>query len=242
MARRRFFVDEVRRGEAELEGEEAEHLTRVLRVEIGQRYEICDGGRLYLGEVIEARKRSVRFRMVESLEVDEPAVRIVLLVSLIKFERFEWMIEKATELGVETIIPVQAERSESGLELAARKRIQRWSKIARSASQQSRRVHLPEIRLPLQMREAAQTTARSRFYLEESPGCAMLLSAAMAVPDRQVGETIAVLVGPEGGWTDRERGQLAAASWTAASLGPQILRTETAAIAALAVLTSAWGI
>jgi len=235
MARRRFFVDEVRRGEAELEGEEAEHLTRVLRVEIGQRYEISDGGRLYLGEVIEASKRSVRFRVVESLDVDEPAVRIVLLVSLIKFERFEWMIEKATELGVATIIPVQAERSESGLELAARKRIERWSKIARAASQQSRRVHLPEIRLPLQLREAAQTEARSRFYLEETPGCPMLLSVA----GRQVGDTIAVLVGPEGGWTDRDRGQLVAGGWTATSLGPQILRTETAAIAALAVLTSA---
>src|SRR4030081_1946016 len=67
MARRRFFVDEVRRGEATLEGEEAEHLTRVLRVEIGQRYEITDGGRLYLTEIVEARKRSVRFRVLEEL-------------------------------------------------------------------------------------------------------------------------------------------------------------------------------
>ena len=232
MARRRFFVDEVRRGEAELEGEEAEHLTRVLRVEIGQRFEISDGQRLYLGEVIEARKRSVRFRVVESLEVEEPAVRITLLASLIKFERFEWMIEKATELGVTTIVPVQAERSESGLEKAAAKRIERWSKIARAASQQSRRVHLPEIRQPLQLREAAQTETASRFYLEETPGCPMLLT----VVPQPAGETIAVLVGPEGGWTDRERGHLVAAGWTAASLGPQILRTETAALVVAAIL------
>src|ERR1700688_4032518 len=105
MARRRF-VDEVRRGEAELEGEEAEHLTRVLRAEVGQRYEICDGARLYLGEIVEARKRAVRFRIVEALPVEEPSAPIALLVSLIKFERFEWMIEKATELGVDTIVPV----------------------------------------------------------------------------------------------------------------------------------------
>ena len=232
MARRRFFVDEVRRGEAALEGEEAEHLTRVLRVEMGQRFEISDGQRLYLGEVIEARKRSVRFRVVESLDVEEPAVRITLLASLIKFERFEWMIEKATELGVAAIVPVQAERSESGLEKAAVKRIERWSKIARSASQQSRRVHLPEIGQPLLLREAARTEAASRFYLEETPGCPMLLNLAA----QQAAGTIAVLVGPEGGWTKRERGELVAAGWIAASLGPQILRTETAAIAALAVL------
>src|SRR4030095_3839326 len=135
MARRRFFVDEVRRGEAEVNGEEAEHLTRVLRAESGQQFEICDGANLYLGEIVEARKRSVKFRIVETLTVPEPAVRISLMVSLIKFERFEWMIEKATELGVETIVPVQAARSEKGLELAAGKRTERWERVARAASQ-----------------------------------------------------------------------------------------------------------
>src|ERR1700704_5488253 len=170
MARRRFFVDEVRRGEAELDGEEAEHLTRVLRAEVGQQYEICDGARLYLSEIVEARKHSVRFRIVEELPVAEPAVHISLLMSLIKFERFEWMIEKATELGVATIVPVQTDRSEKGLELAARKRVERWRKIARSASQQSRRVRPPEILAPLPLREAAKRTEPSRLYLEETPG------------------------------------------------------------------------
>src|SRR5947208_3128298 len=162
MSRRRFFVDEVRRGEAELDGEEAEHLTRVLRVEVGQRYEICDGVRLYLGEIVEARKRAVRFRLVEELPVEEPAVRIMLLASLIKFERFEWMIEKATELGVETIVPVQAERSDKGLELAARKRVERWRRIARAAGQQSRRVHLPEIRPPFALAAIVMDYADTR--------------------------------------------------------------------------------
>src|ERR1700722_11926643 len=120
MARRRFFVEEVRRGEAELQGEDAEHLTRVLRAETGQQYEICDGARLFLGEIVEARRRSGRFRIVEELAASEPELRIALLMSLIKFERFEWVVEKATELGVEKIVPVQAERSEHGLELAAR--------------------------------------------------------------------------------------------------------------------------
>src|SRR5882724_8515991 len=191
MARRRFFVDEVRRGEAELGGEDAEHLTRVLRAESGQQYEICDGARLYLGEIVEARKRSVRFRIVEELPVVEPAVRIALLMSLIKFERFEWMIEKATELGVETIVPVQAERSESGLELAARKRIERWSKIARAAGQQSRRVRLPQILPPLTLREAALRTEPSRFYLEETPGSPQLLKALLDLPRRA--DSVAVL-------------------------------------------------
>jgi 16S rRNA (uracil1498-N3)-methyltransferase len=236
MSRRRFFVDEVRRGEAELAGEEAEHLTRVLRVEAGQRYEICDGARLYLGEIVEARKRTVRFRVVEELAVPEPAMRITLLASLIKFDRFEWMVEKATELGVETIIPVQAERSDKGLELAAGKRVERWSKIARAAAQQSRRVRPPEILAPVSVRDATQTAGRNRFYLEETPGCPPLLGAVLAAQDR---DAFAILVGPEGGWTDRERSLVVGAGWAAVSLGPQILRAETAAIAAVAVCGAA---
>jgi 16S rRNA (uracil1498-N3)-methyltransferase len=238
MTRRRFFVDEVRRGEAELEGEEAEHLTRVLRAETGERYEICDGARLYLSEIVEARKRSVRFRVLEELQTAEPTVRIAILMSLIKFERFEWVIEKATELGVERIIPVGAERSEKGLELAARKRIERWRKIARAASQQSRRVHLPEIEEPATVARAL-ACAGQRFYLEEAPGCPSLLKAAGS--ERKCGEALAIFVGPEGGWTDRERAQLVAAGWAPVSLGAQILRAETAAIAAVALLSQMWG-
>jgi len=236
MARRRFFVDEVRRGEAELAGEEAEHLTRVLRAENGQQYEICDGARLYLAEIIEARKRAVRFRIVEELPVAEPAVRIALLMSLIKFDRFEWMIEKTTELGVETIVPVQTDRSEKGLELAAGKRVDRWRKIARAASQQSRRVRPPEILAPLPLREAAKRTETSRLYLEETPGSPLLLKTVLDPPPQA---TAAILIGPEGGWTDRERALLRSAAWSPVSMGPQILRAETAAIAAVALLQQA---
>jgi 16S rRNA (uracil1498-N3)-methyltransferase len=146
------------------------------------------------------------------------------------------MVEKATELGVETIVPVQAERSDKGLELAARKRVERWRKIARAAGQQSHRMHLPEISPPVGLARALVCEGR-RIYLEEAPGCPVLLKA---VPDPKAGEAVAILVGPEGGWTDRERSQLVAASWTPVSLGPQILRAETAAIAAVAVLSHAW--
>lgn len=228
-------MHEIRRGEAELTGEEAEHLSRVLRAEPGQQYEICDGARLYLAEILEARKRSVRFRAIEELPVAPPAVRLALLMSLIRFERFEWMIEKTTELGIHKIIPVRAERSEKGLELAAAKRVQRWRKIARAASQQSRRAQTPEILPPLDLREAEVEAPGRRWRLEEQPGCPPLGSL---MPQPQPGEEVAILIGPEGGWTDRERGQLGA--WTPASLGPRILRAETAAIAATVLISHRW--
>ena len=126
--------------------------------------------------------------------------------------------------------------------MAARKRIERWRKIARAASQQSRRVHLPEIFPPLALAKAALHPAAHRFYLEETPGCPLLLKALLDLPEREAGAAVAILIGPEGGWTDRERELLAGASWTPVSLGPQILRAETAAVAAVAVLFQCWSL
>src|SRR5947208_894161 len=145
VARRRFFVEGVRNGAAELRGDEARHLTRVLRVEPGQRFEISDNERAFLAEVQEARGERVVFRLLEPLVSVPPPVRVTLCAALIKFDRFEWIVEKATELGVERILPVDATRTEKGLMDASRKRAERWQRIAREASQQSRRVRAPEI-------------------------------------------------------------------------------------------------
>jgi 16S rRNA (uracil1498-N3)-methyltransferase len=226
MARRRFFVSHVRNGQAELEGDEARHLTQVLRVEAGQVYEISDNENVYLAEVDAARKQHVVFRVLDRLPAEEPPVPVTLLLSLIKFERLETLIEKAAELGVTEIRLVKAERSEKGLDLAAPKR------IALEASQQSRRVKLPVLHAPVPLREALKFEAAYRLFLDEERNGANMLEAV-----KQPGPA-AVLVGPEGGWPDHERAAALAAGWTAVSLGPNVLRTETAAIAALAVLNS----
>lgn len=232
--RRRFFVDEVRNGKAELSGDEAKHLTRVLRVEAGQRFEISDNRNVYLAEIETARKELVIFRTLEKLAMPEPGTRLVLCAALFKFDRFEWMIEKATELGVSEIVPVETTRSERGLERAAQKRVERWRRIALEASQQSRRATLPIVRDPAAWPEALTVPAERRYALDETPGVSSWPSTLDA------SGSVAILTGPEGGWTDEERQSFAAAGWTAVSLGPLILRAETAAIAALAI-ASAFG-
>ena len=237
MARRRFFVDQVRLGHAELSGDEARHLSRVLRVEPGQRYEISDNERVYLAEVETVRKDLVAFAIVEPIASAVPVVCSTLVVSLVKFDRFEWMLEKATELGVDRVIPVEAERSEKGLEAAARKRLDRWRRIVREASEQSRRDHLPEIESPLALADGLAAQADYRYVLEEA-GARALLSLLPA--NRASRDQVALLVGPEGGWTDRDRSAILAAGWTPASLGREILRAETASIAALAIVRAAW--
>ena len=237
MARRRFFVDVVHSGRAQIAGEEAHHLSRVLRVEPGQKFEISDNQNVYLAEVESARKDLVSFAIVEQIEAAGPVVRTALLASLIKFEYFEWMIEKATELGVERVIPVEAERSEKGLEAAAQKRLARWSRIAREASEQSRRARLPLIESTVGLADALRDQADYRYVLEEAGAPPILSVVPVAC---QAEDRVALLAGPEGGWTERERVEIAAAGWAAVSLGPQILRAETAAIAGLSIINSAW--
>jgi 16S rRNA (uracil1498-N3)-methyltransferase len=237
MARRRFFVEAIERGYAQITDHDAHHLTRVLRVEPGQKFEISDNFHLYLAEVETARKNLVSFRILEKMDAPEPMVHTSLFAALIRFERFEWLIEKATELGASEVTPVQTERSEKGLEQAALKRLARWKRIARESSEQSRRARLPNIESPIRLEEALRNGQGHRYALEEA-GAPPILSA---LPDsRQPSESVALLVGPEGGWTDRERATIAAAGWTPVSLGQNILRTETAAIAALAIINAAW--
>jgi 16S rRNA (uracil1498-N3)-methyltransferase len=234
-------VDSVRGGVAELAGDNARHLTRVLRVVPGQRYEISDGRAAWLAEITEARGPRVSFRVIEPVETAELPVRIMLCAALIKFDRLEWMIEKTTELGVERIQPVETARSEKGLLQASVKRSERWARIAREAAEQSRRLRAPEI-LPAVRLEACLAAdpaenARARYRLEES-GATPLTRLLAALPG--AGSEVRLLVGPEGGWTEEERQAAACAGWLPASLGPRVLRAETAATAAVAVVASAF--
>jgi 16S rRNA (uracil1498-N3)-methyltransferase len=240
LARRRFFVDRIHGGKAELTGEDARHLARVLRAEPGQRYELSDNHIAYLAEISVVDSRRVTFRILDPLPAEAPSPRIILYAALIKFDRFEWLVEKATELGVTRIVPMNAERAEKGLASAVVKRAERWRKIARESSQQARRVHTPEIAPPAEFSAALTDSSRYRYFLEEQPGAPPLLRALPPDPARTSEDAIAILAGPEGGWTDRERSLASDADWTPVSLGQHILRAETAAIAALAICGNAW--
>ena len=205
----------------------------MLRAEVGQRYEITDGASLCLAEIEVAEPRHVVFRVVEPLDPGPVLPSIIIIAALIKFDRFEWMIEKVTELGVQALLPVAAERSETGLLQAAAKRVERWRKIARESSQQSRRVRVPEIRDAVRLSEALRQPFEIKITLEENPGSPRLMEVAKTWDHSS---DLALCVGPEGGWTDSERAAMKNHGWLAASLGTTVLRAETAAIAAAAVL------
>jgi 16S rRNA (uracil1498-N3)-methyltransferase len=238
MARRRFFVPEIRRGATELTGSDAEHLVRVLRAEVGQIYELSDNHDLYLARIEVAQKSVVSFRVLEKLPSPAPTVHISLVAALIKFDRFEWLVEKATELGVSLIQPFEATRTDPGLLQASQKRRARWERIALEASQQSRRVHLPQIEPAVRFAKILEIEAKLKLLLDEASNASPILER---LPEqRSSADRVALLLGPEGGWIDEERLQAVQAGWLPCSLGTTILRAETAGVAGLAVIQAAW--
>jgi 16S rRNA (uracil1498-N3)-methyltransferase len=238
MARRRFFVEAVHHQRAELSGEDARHLTRVLRVEQGQKFEISDNRSTYLAEVSEAHKERVVFTVIEKLAPAPQVVPLTLLLALIKFDHFEWALEKGTEAGVGRFIPVIAERSEKGLDRAVPKRMTRWQRIVLEASQQSRRDTMPVIEPVMPFKRAIGVTAIQRYVLDEDPGASPILNAVPSAPSAR--DEVALLVGPEGGWASFERDLAIDAGWMPVSLGPQVLRAETAAVTAASIVFNAW--
>jgi 16S rRNA (uracil1498-N3)-methyltransferase len=219
-----------------MEGEAAHHLGRVLRAQTGQLYELSDGERVWLGRIENVSRDRVQFALIEELPAVHPSVDLTLLLAVVKFDAFEWAIEKATELGVSAIVPLAAERSEKALLAAAAKRADRWKKILLEASQQSRRVRVPVLS-DLAKLELAFASRKDSLRV-------MLSERATASPLRIVLQggraTNAILaIGPEGGWTDAEFDAAHSCGFVEASLGRLILRTETAVIAALASLNYA---
>ncbi len=221
-----------------MEGDTAHHLGRVLRAQQGQLYELSDGQRVWLARIEKVSRDRVDFALLEEIPVHQPRVEVALLLSVVKFDAFEWAIEKATELGVSTIIPLAAARSEKALLASAGKRAERWKKILAEASQQSRRLRVPTLENLARPAEAwPRQSATTKILLSErsqAPPLRQVLATATAA-------SAALAIGPEGGWTDEEFAAAQKAVYREASLGKLILRTETAVIAALASLNFALG-
>jgi 16S rRNA (uracil1498-N3)-methyltransferase len=246
MTRRRWIADSWNDNTAALHGDQARHLIRVLRAQAGMEFDIVAGGRAWLGRIAAIDRESVHFTLLHELEAPA-ALPITLLLSIFKFDRMEWAIEKAVELGASRIVPVLASRTEKHLAQAAAKRVERWRRIALEAAKQSRRYDLPGIDNPLRLEpalacgdpaDAPQSAAPLRILLSETeqdqPLLRILENESGAGPGG-----IVLAIGPEGGWTASEINLFKGAGWHSASLGPRILRVETAVIAALAVASVA---
>jgi 16S rRNA (uracil1498-N3)-methyltransferase len=230
MTRRRWIADEVSGARALLLDKNAHHLARVLRAKVGQQFDVVADGRVRRGRIASISDRRVEFDLADELPTSDLPVEITLLLSIFRFERMEWALEKATEMGVSRFVPVIAQRSEKHLVSAAGKRVERWKRIVHEASQQARRTSVPEVFLPIKIDDAI--TAGEGIVLAESEESKSLKNALAEISSRSA---LRLAIGPEGGWTSQELEAFNQARWRSASLGKTILRAETAAIAALAV-------
>jgi 16S rRNA (uracil1498-N3)-methyltransferase len=241
--RRRFFVERFEGDAAALRGEAARHLGRVLRAEPGQLYELSDGARVWLARTERVGRDEIQFSLVEPLAAPAGNVRIELLLAIVKFDRFEWALEKATELGADAITPLAAERSERGLIAASGKRAERWKRILLESAQQSRRLRVPALNAAAKTGDAFRApTAANKIMLSER-SVAKPLRELLEPLARERGDgaaCVAVAIGPEGGWTDAEFASAGACGFAEAGLGTNILRTETAVCAALAAVQYAF--
>jgi 16S rRNA (uracil1498-N3)-methyltransferase len=233
MTRRRWIADEFSGDKAALTGSNAYHLATVLRARAGQQFDVAVDGALHRAVVSSVANDRIEFELHERSEA-ATALSVTLLLAIFKFDRMEWAIEKATELGVASIVPVVARRTDSHLASAAAKRVERWRKIAKEASQQSRRVSPPEITEPTKLKAALESLSCVPLKIvcseaEEQTSLASLL---------RLGEESCIAIGPEGGWAEDELDQFRSAGWQSASLGSTVLRAETAAITALAIASA----
>jgi 16S rRNA (uracil1498-N3)-methyltransferase len=234
MTRRRWLPDRIDGDHASLLGAHADHLSRVLRAEIGQQYDIATPAGVRMGRILSVKEGCVDFLLGDFLpnqQVSTPDITLAL--AIYKFDRMEWAIEKCTELGATKIIPFIAARTEKHLAQAAQKRAERWRRLATQASEQSRRATPPELVDPIKFDQLIQEAAPTRIVLSESETTLSLAAVLAQTPTRPI-----LAIGPEGGWTPGELKKFAESTWKAATLGPTILRAETAAIAALAIALS----
>jgi len=240
MSPNRFFVSEsgfdgdlVR-----LSAEQAHQVCHVLRLKAGDGIVVLDNaGNEYEVEMTASSKREVIGRIAQKRRAKgEPGVQITLFQGLLAREKFEWVLQKGTEVGVSRFVPVQTERTLLRARQIDPKKLDRWQRIVTEAAEQSHRGRVPQIEPAITLPQTlSQLGEFDRALIAATSGQAKTLSEALAASDRPVA-SVAVLIGPEGGFSDEETAQACESGAVAVSLGPRILRTETAAIVAPALV------
>ena len=216
----------------------AGHLVRVLRLQPGDACVLFNGdGHDYDARLLAAGKREARAEILAARTVEnESPLRITLLQGIARGEKMDWILQKATELGVSRIVPVDSERSEVKLDAArAEKRLAHRREVVVSACEQSGRAVVPEVLPPQPLARGAALREGRGFVLD--PVAAHTLASLQGNP---LG-ACTLAIGPEGGWSPRDREQLQAAGYEGLRLGPRVLRTETAGIAAISALQALAG-
>lgn len=241
----RFFAPSLDPGDetASLPRDESDHLRRVLRLGVGDTVAVFDGrGREFIARIIESTPRAARVHLLSRIEPPpEPPVHMTLVQAVLKGEKMDDVVRDAVMLGVSAIQPLVTKRAESTVAALLRgARVDRWRRIALASTKQSRRAIVPEIRTPLSFEHALDEPSPALRLMFVEPAADVHVERLAALRYEPAPSDVAIWVGPEGGWDERE--------WTAArdrgvrlvSLGPRTLRADAVPVAAISVMAFLW--
>lgn len=244
MTSNRFFIKRAKFDSSYvyLDGEEHHHLSRVARIKPNDKVWLFDKqGMSYLVRVEEIKKEKTRLFIIKKRKGKEPKVKITLAQALLRSKKMEFILQRATEWGITTFIPVMTSRSIIKIKEKAEKRIERWQKVAREATKQSQRAHFPLIVPPMPLARLLEERDEERkLLLSENRGKNLkdILISKDHTPKSP--SSVIVLIGPEGGWSEEEERDIMNHDYEAISLGNQILRAETAALSSIAMISHFW--
>ena len=236
-------VPPVAGGVVTLGAEESAHIARVLRVRAGDAVQLIAADCLYTATVATADEKAATLRVGEPLPSPECPVKLTLVQGLPKLDKLELVVQKATELGVWDVLPVEMERSVSRLDGKEEKKAERLRRIALEAAKQSGRAHVPDIRAACRFADALPMLAKGydAVLVAWEEEHALCLGEAVRALRAEKLTSLALVVGPEGGIAEKEIDSLRRIGARCVTLGKRILRTETAGICALAVVQCALG-
>ena len=218
------------------------HLIKVLRLRAGAKAVLFNGDGIdYLGEIVLAKPEAAQLRILSAQPAAaESPLKITLLQAICRGDKMDWVLEKATELGVTHVIPVQSERSEVQLDSErANKRREHWQRVVISACEQSGRAFVPQVECLQTLAQRLSGAIPAAVKLSLEPGGVPTSNSMISVV-REL-SSVVLAVGPEGGWSERDLAQLALGNFTQVAIGPRVLRTETAGIAAISVMQAFCG-
>jgi len=242
----RFFIDKQKldNKRAFLKGQEHHHLRVVLKKKRGDNIHLFDrSGTQYEAEIEEITKDHTQLLILEPSVVQASSLQITMAQALLKSRKIDFLIQKATELGIAEFVPITCSRSIMKIEEKTGKKMSRWNKIALEASKQSGQTRVPSIRPPVPIEHfVKQENSRLNLFFCEHGGEPLrdFVKMHLCSHDENRPGTVTLLCGPEGGWTDQEEKVILESHFVAVSLGRSILRAETAAISAMAVISLTW--
>jgi 16S rRNA (uracil1498-N3)-methyltransferase len=242
----RFFAPSLDPGDETvlLPREEGEHLTRVLRLGVGDTVAVFDGrGREFVARIASAVRRDVRVQLMSRVEpAAEPAVPLTLVQAALKGDKMDDVVRDAVMLGVAAIQPIVTKRTETTVAtLLKAARVDRWRRVALASVKQSRRAVLPDVRLPLTLDSFLEDPPAALRMMLVEPGAAADVDALSVLAGASPPSEAAVLVGPEGGWTEQELAAAQSKAVRLLTLGHRTLRADAVPIAAISVLQFMWG-